>query len=260
MKIFVTGASGFLGRDLISKVKNDHEVTTPEHRLENISEWEKELEGMDVVLHLAGITHSKDLKLYEKINALGTKDLVLAAQKFGVKQFIYISTRALGENCGAYGNSKKLAEEFLKNSGLHYTIFRVAEAYDNSFGGGEGLSSLVNLIKKSFFVPFISTPDITLSPIHKDDVEKAIIASINNPTTYDKTYVLAGPENLTFREVVGRIAKYFKLKRVFIPMPAYFIKFVAKTPDQFQRLLCKKESLSRNVTEDIKVYPRNFLS
>lgn len=285
-RILITGASSFLGKTLVVTLKESHEIILLKHRksleklekeevkivhgkLENISAWETSLSKIDIIIHLAGITHSKDADLYKKINTDGTCSLIEAGVKHRIKQFIFISTRAIGECCGAYGNSKKLAEKYLKKSGLVYTILRVAEAYDEDFSATEGLGNLVNLIKKSLILPCPSNKNITLAPIHRDDVRDCIIATLSNSLTYFKTYTIAGPENLSLKEVATLIAKYQKLKRLFIPIPIFLFKFAffifsnllgSSASDQLKRLLCKKDSLSNNVLTDLKVSPRKFLS
>jgi len=285
-KVFITGASGLLGETLIDALKNLYEITVLEHNkpfqtlekngikiihggLENVDEWENALSGVHIVIHLAALTHSEDMDAYKKINTEGTINLVNASKRQGVNQFIFISTRAIGKCCGDYGFSKEVAEDYLEKSGLTYTILRVGEAYDNKLNGEEGLSSLANLIKKSFIVPVLSTKNITLAPIRKNDVRNGIVATIDNPITYFKTYTLAGPENLSLEEVACHICRYYKIKRIIVPIPIILVRLVffvfskilgGGTPDQLQRLVCKKESLGENVLNDLKIKPRYFLN
>jgi nucleoside-diphosphate-sugar epimerase len=284
-RILITGASSYLGETLVDTLKNLYELILLEHNkeillkkdqniktihggLENISEWEKSLLGIDVIVHLAGRTHSKDASFYNKINTRGTINLVEASKRQNIGHFVYVSTRAVGKSCGAYGYSKELAEEYLKKSGIRYTILRVGEVYDEKFGDKGGLSSLANIIKKSYFVPFLFSNKVTLSPIHKKDVECGIIATLNNSATYYKTYILTGPENLSTKEIVVRMIKYFNIKRFLVPIPIFLIKLVYLIannffgfgiPDQLDRLLCKKELLNRESIIDLKINPRPFL-
>ncbi len=272
-KVFITGASSFLGSELVDFLKDKHEVVVLEHTkrlgetagvkiinggLENILNWQSALFGIETVIHMAGVTHTKDIGLYQKINTKGTEDLIASAQKYGVKQFIFISTRAIGENCGAYGASKALAEEIVKKSNLNFTILRIAEAYDDNFSGKEGLSSIASLIEKSLFVPYIKDSG-ALSPIHKNDVTRAIEKCIGNQVVVSKTYTLSGPEDLSFKEIEKRIIRYKKLKRILVPVPKLLMKLYSKTPDQWQRFICYKESLSQNVLSDLGITPRKFL-
>ncbi len=277
--VFITGASSYIGGKIIDLLPTSYEVIALENikrvkttrsikiingNLENLIELEKKLPNIDTVIHLAGITHSKNLNLYKRVNRGGTINLIDSCKRLGVKQFIFISTRAIGKCCGAYGVSKEEAENYLKKSGMTYTILRVGEAYDDNFSGKEGLSNLAHLIKRSFFVPYLSNMDITLAPIHITDIQKCIVATIDNPKTFYKTYTVAGPEDLSLFDVVKRISDNFKLPRFFIPIPTFIIKipFILGfgAPDQLNRFLCKKELLSKNVVDDLKIIPRKFLS
>lgn len=284
-KIFITGASSFLGRELLEKLSQSHDITVlayskkfdiPKEKnikiiyggLENINDWKSNLLDVNIIIHLAAITHTKNIPLYKKINSIGTLELALAAKYYNAEHFIFVSSRAVGLCCGEYGESKELAEQYLKNSGLPYTILRVGEAYDGSFNTKEGLGNIAALIDKSFAIPYLASKNVTLSPIHKDDVKNAILSVINNTKTLFKTYTLCGPENLSFKEILLRICEYKKVKRFLLPIPIFLVRFGffilsqlnKTTPDQLQRLLCKKEPLSKNVSEDLNIKPRPFLA
>lgn len=257
-----------MGRGLANILNDKYEIVVLKGRLENMTEWENDLYNVDIIIHLAGITHAKNIGLYKRINVEGTRDLILAAEKYAVKQFIFISTGAVGENCGAYGESKKEAEKFLRERKLTYTILRFGPTYNDDFGGKEGLASLVRLAKKSFILPYLSDDNIRFSPIHLDDVTKSIVAAVENQKAYFKTYTITGPENLSTREILYRLLKHNKTKKLFIPVPTFLARFIfyifsnilkMAAPDQMQRLLSKKEPLSENVLTDLGVNPRKFL-
>jgi NADH dehydrogenase len=209
------------------------------------------------------------MSAYEKINALSTRDLADLAKQKNASQFIFISTRAIGSACGAYGLSKEHAEHSIQNSGVAYTIVRVGEAYDTDWSKAEGLGSIATLIDKSPIIPYIASKKPLFAPIHKDDVLDGILATIENPSAYSKTYTLAGPENLTFKEVVERMCKKEKVRRLLLPIPiplarvGFFIlsKIFKRAPqDQLQRLLGAKQGLSKNVDTDLHIHPRLFLA
>ncbi len=218
-KILITGASSFLGSGLTLALKDTYEVVVLEHKkplgfmgqkimgsMENVNIWEKNLAGVDIVLHMAGVTHSRDPEKYFKINSDGTRDLVLTARKHNVKQFIYISTRAIGACCGAYGESKELGEKYIKESGVPYTILRISEAYNDNFSGPEGMNRFIKAVRKAPGVMFTTPRTLKcFAPIHIDDISRTIIASIENPKSLGTTYTLAGPEELSMPEVAERV-------------------------------------------------------
>lgn len=284
-KIFITGASSFIGNTLTEKLKNKYNVSVLIHKkgidvqnndikivsggIENVSEWENNLSGVDIVIHLAAISHTKNVTNYDSINNLGTKKIIDAAKRNNVKQFIYISTRSIGVLCGEYGSSKEQAEIYLKKSGINYTILRVGEVYDTEFSRKEGLGAVIYLMRKIPIIPYPFGLRSTLAPIHRDDVHDVVMATIDNSVAYNKTYVVAGPEDLSLREIMAKIKKYYKLNTIFIPIPIIFLRLVFfiffkklkfGSPDQFDRLICKKNPLSQNVLDDLHIKPRSFLS
>ncbi len=132
MKILITGANGGIGKILIKKLikagfndltvlsrgKSKFEETKKFKvkigDLDNFNSLDKALKNIDIIIHLAGITHTKKTKKYFQINTEGTKNLLQAAEKNFVKKFIFISSRAASEKGGAYAYSKFLAEQMVK--------------------------------------------------------------------------------------------------------------------------------------------------
>jgi NADH dehydrogenase len=89
-----------------------------------------------------------------------------------------------------------------------------------------------------------------LSPVYIDDVVSAIAKSIFIKEIEGKTIMLTGPEELTYDDLVDRIAAYFNVKRFKLHLPAGLVKLTATVmsnlgvnilvPDQIPRLLSEK--------------------
>lgn len=128
MKIAVTGANGFIGRNLCKELlykgwqvkgmirhtsKNDLPVGVEPVEIETIDQvihWSDILSKIDVVIHLAARVHIikeiEDNPIYEfrKINVLGTERLASASARAGVRRMIFISSVGVhGES--THGNS-----------------------------------------------------------------------------------------------------------------------------------------------------------
>ena len=140
MKLLFTGASGFLGNNVHSLLKEMYEVTTvgllpQDNYTVNIAKGIPELsERYDVVFHAAGKAHSvpkteAEKQVFFEVNLQGTKNLCAALERVGVpRTFIFVSTVAVygcdyGENITEehplngttpYAVSKRLAEEYLQ--------------------------------------------------------------------------------------------------------------------------------------------------
>jgi len=135
MRILVTGAKGFVGRNLclaLSVSRPDDTVwacdlDTPRVTLEG---W---LDACDVVIHLAGVNRPQDPAEFRTGNTLFTEDLLarLAARSTPCPVALASSTQAALEN--DYGRSKKAAEEavraYARATGAAVYVFRFANVF-----------------------------------------------------------------------------------------------------------------------------------
>lgn len=284
MLILITGATGSVGKKLTDKLQNSGyrlrilerkvdainisggNIERAKGSLEDIKSLNEALSGIDIVIHLAGITHTNKEALYFKINTGGTKNLIKACKNNGVKKFIYISSRTACEEGGAYAKSKLLAEKALLESDLDWVILRPAEIY--GAGGKEAISKLINIIEKSPFIPIIGNGQYLLSPVHADDLIQSILAILKNNAYSKKIYTIAGPEEFTYSELTDKISKILGVKRrkIFIPLSVFeFLAFVfylfkkdILVRDQIPRLICKKSSDIAPAKKELGFNPRTL--
>src|SRR5210317_1435229 len=148
MKVLVTGATGFLGSHIADILKErGHEVVCivrktsnlrwvenkgyklVEASLSDIHTLEKIVEGIDIIIHSAGLTAAKSMEDFVRANLNGTKNLYEAARKHAphLKRFLHVSSQtAVGPSKSleeisteesemnpltSYGKSKKMAED-----------------------------------------------------------------------------------------------------------------------------------------------------
>ncbi len=282
----ITGASGFIGRCLARKmqlkseavrllVRSDkalgvEETSYAEFIQGDLLEPEtliKATEGVEAVIHIAGVTHTFNKKLYFKVNAQGTKNLVQACEKNRIKKIIYISTLAISPSGGPYSRSKREAERIIKHSSLDYTILRVAEVYGGN--KNKGVEQLVQMIRKSSIIPVIGRGDYGLQPVYVEDVIDAIVSASRNNITNGKSYNIAGPDVITYVDLVRLICESLNLKRRIVKVPV-FVAFISSYlsilllrkiviyPDQISRLISPKEESIKQAVDDLGYKPISF--
>ena len=93
MTIGVTGASGFIGRNLCDSLNKHYSIVQIDLKDSLLDNYD--FSGIDVIVHLAGIAHkikSSDIDIYFKVNRDLAYQTALKAKKEGVRHFIFMST------------------------------------------------------------------------------------------------------------------------------------------------------------------------
>ncbi len=239
MRILVTGP-GRLGRPLLAELHRRGITGTVLHRgtpafvppgwrhiRADVTQPES-LAGActdcDEILHLAAVTHSNRSAHYAEVNALGTLNLAAEARRAGVQRFTLVSTRAISPAGGAYSQSKIRAEEIVRDSGLEWNILRPAEVYGT---GGEGISALIERCRRGRWVPVAGDGSPRLAPVYLDDVIEGLCRAVTAPG-HGGVHVLAGPEEMTYLDLIRRLAAYFHTRPPTIRIPASVLALGAR--------------------------------
>ena len=184
-RILLTGASGFVGRHLLRdllargyRVRTVGRTTPPagpdvEHvtigDLGTPIDWRPLLDGVDHVVHSAGLAHADgDIaeERYQAVNTQATLALARAAQAAGVRRFVFLSSiraqsgpvsdRPLSESdtpapTDAYGRSKLAAEQGLAGLDLDWVALRPVLVYGP--GVKANMAALVKLARLPLPLP-----------------------------------------------------------------------------------------------------------
>src|SRR5262249_31100516 len=151
MRIAITGGSGFVGRHLARQLvadghtvvllargadRRDPEIYALHHAefhasdLSGVEDLRHDFAGCAAVAHCAGINREIGAQTYARVHVQGTRNVVEAAQKSGVRKIVLLSFLRARPDCGsAYHESKWAAEEFVRQSGLDYTVLKCGVIY-----------------------------------------------------------------------------------------------------------------------------------
>lgn len=243
--ILVTGGTGFVGSHLIRLMRKQGLrvralVRNPE-KAKELSDLKVELApgniadrnsldaaatGAERVIHLVGIIQEAPGATFQGVHVEGTRNLIAAAKKAGVRQFLHQS--ALGARPAAkseYHRTKWQAEESVRTSGIPFTILRPSLIY----GPGDQFTlRLAEIIRRSPVLPVIGSGRSKVQPISVDDVVSCIVKAVTGDALLNEVCEICGPEQLTYEEVTRAIAETLGIKRPTIHMPLFLMRPLAR--------------------------------
>lgn len=235
-KIAITGASGFLGTELVKKLKKDKnlvlKIPDPSDMefLFDLNKLKSFVEGCDIVYHLAGIKDSNDSNLF-KVNVNGTKNLLEAVRLASPKShFIFSSSFAVYKipeisevvdekfplnPRNKYGSTKLLAEEVIKSYSDLYKIKSTILRISNIYGV---IYDFIHKIKNGEKIKIEGDGNQTRDFVFITDVVKAFVLADKSKQKFG-IYNISSGEETSIKDMVSLIEKIInkKAKISFVP-------------------------------------------
>jgi nucleoside-diphosphate-sugar epimerase len=245
--ILVTGGAGVIGSRLVhGLVKAGHRVRvltlqgdTYVSRLAGLeceitygnvaeaSSLQGVCDGVETVFHLAAVLLNDNAEVFRRVNAEGTRNLVDAAIKAGVKHFVLCSSISVTYPWTTpYNASKREAERIVREqTSMRWTIVRPTLAYNEN--GGEEYRLFVEFLKRWPVGIFVGRGRARKNPVHVDDLMRGFLAVPGNPKSYGKTYPFCGGAPITLWEM-GRLAlEHEGITKPFVPLPVWLCRVAA---------------------------------
>lgn len=280
MKVFLTGASGFVGSHVLDALLfGHHEVSILLQRtsntrfisrhlgavavhfgsLDDVPLLAKAMSGVEAVIHCAGKIKALHSSEFYQVNRAGTRNVVMAANACGqsLRRLVYISSQAVSgpgdlshpvEETGdphpvsVYGRSKWLGEtEVRLHCRVPWTILRPAAVY------GPRDAEFLNLFQKikQRFMPLISGPKRSLNMVYGPDAAAAVLCSIMDDRGTGKTYHVAAEPPCTDEEFMQEIARSLNVRPFRLRIPRTLLYLGCSIQEVLSRMTGRPNMLSR---------------
>jgi uncharacterized protein YbjT (DUF2867 family) len=285
--ILVTGATGFIGRHLVKqlladgrrvrcllpadKTKNLPWENPPEIVVGNLLDEEnlfKAVTGVHTIIHLQSGQWWGRLRDLERIELVGTRNLITAARAARVGRIITVS------QLGASSSSayillriKGMAEELIRSSGLAYTIIRSGLVFGEDDSFVNHIAMILRATPGIFLMP--GRGEVVLHPIHIDDLVKALVRSLESIDIVDSTIDIGGPEYITVEDLIRTVMRVSGAYRTIIPVPPYVMRWMTAiysrvfprslvTPQWLDIVATNRTAPLGNTFNYFGVHPRRF--
>ncbi|MEP7223680.1 MAG: NAD(P)H-binding protein [Actinomycetota bacterium] len=216
MRVAVLGASGVIGRTLVAELARTHDVIAVARRPGQATqgvEWisadlsdgrdaERALAGTDVAVHLV---HSLGSANFENLDPTIALNVARAAENAGLSQIVYLG--GLGDESPTLSKhllSRLETAKALAQGKVPVTTLRAGMVVGAGSAAFETIVALVDRLPAMICPRWVSVPT---QPIALHEVVSYLSGVIGLESAYGETYDIGGPEVMTYRSMIDRIAR-----------------------------------------------------
>lgn len=258
-RILVTGASGFVGPHVVAALieagyrarlaqRSPNPVPAGAEAvmtgdLSRPVDWRAALEGVDHVVHMAGLAHAGpglDEALYRRINTEATLELARAAADAGIRRFVYLSSiKALTDAFDgpplseemqpapgdAYGRSKLAAERGMAALDLDWVALRPVLIYGP--GVKANMAALLKLARLPVPLPLggLKAPRSLLAV---ENLAGAILFALTPACPARRSYALSDPDPVSVSEMLAAMRSGLGRRPGLLPVPEPWLRRLAR--------------------------------
>ena len=228
MKVVVFGATGVVGSALLPVLAAEHEVVAvsrqPRPAYEGVS-WvvadatdaasvREVLAGAEVAYYLV---HSLGARDFEERDVGAASTMAREAEAADLRQLVYLGGLGEeGDDLSPHLRSRLETGRALATGAVPVTTLRAAVVVGKGSAAFETVVALVDRLPAMIAPRWVSTPT---QPISLSDTVRYLAGVAGREETFGETYDLGGPEIMTYREMIERIARLRGKRRLIVEVP-----------------------------------------
>jgi len=239
--ILVTGASGFVGRRVVARLRETGRRVralvrpTSTRRMEvaeDLEVAECDIQSRESVaaaargcagcIHLVGILRQRGEATFQTVHVEGTEHVVAACREAGVRRLVHMS--ALGVERGVdtpYFRTKEAAEARVRESGLDWTVLRPSVIHGPR---GDFTIQMARMVARPGPVPLVGYGLQVLQPVWVQDVASVAAGALGREGTVGRAYDVGGPDVLTLRAFYRTVSRVLLGREKWLfPVPRFAV-------------------------------------
>ncbi len=253
MKVLLTGATGYIGQRLLPVLlEQGHEVVCSVRDKDRFDVTPYDQNRTSVIevnfLHhesLSAIPEDIDIAYYlmhsmssakgdfEQLEKLAAENFKNRIQQTSAIQVIYLSGIINNDELSKHLSSRKAVEDILSQASFNLTTLRAGIVVGSGSASFEIIRDLVEKLPVMVAPKWLNTRS---QPISIRNVLQFLSGVLSKPYSYDKSFDIGGPEVLSYKDMLLRFAKVWKLKRRIYVVPvmtpklsSYWLYFITST-------------------------------
>lgn len=272
MKLLLTGAGGFIGSELTSKLRRQHELVAVYRKqaepsdqaicleFDQDSDWSDQLLGVDAIVHCAAKVHliggQGTLAEFRQFNTAATLNLARQAVAAGVKRFIFLSSiKVNGERTATdpfteenithcecpYARSKREAEEGLlelaETSPLEVIILRLPLVYGPGVKGN--LLHLIQALKRHLPLPLGAVTSNRRTLLYLGNLVSLVERCLSQEQIGSQLFLVGDGESVSTARLCYQLKQGIQSRSILLPVPLICLRLLALVLDseQLRRLI-----------------------
>lgn len=144
------------------------------------------LDGMDTLLHIAGIQYAPQV--------------IPAMRRAGVGRLLVVSSTSVHSRYEHRSGWRRRMEELVRESGPDWTIVRPAMIYGSELD--KNVHKLLRFLDRFPVYPMFGSGDNLWQPVYYEDLARGVLSALEEPAAIRQDYDLPGAEPLTYRDLV----------------------------------------------------------